>query len=70
MFTCFSILYFRINSRHFLLLKHLVYGGPNGELGAALRYLSQRYTMPNEVTKGLLTDIGTSFTILLIKRKR
>lgn len=36
------------------------YGGPNGELGASLRYLSQRYTMPNDVTKGLLTDIGMS----------
>lgn len=35
------------------------YGGPNGELGASLRYLSQRYSMPDEVTKGLLTDIGT-----------
>ena len=35
-------------------------GGPNGELGASLRYLSQRYTMPDEVTKGLLTDIGMS----------
>lgn len=34
------------------------YGGPNGELGASLRYLTQRYTMPDEVTKGLLTDIG------------
>lgn len=36
----------------------LQYGGPNGELGASLRYLSQRYTMPDDVTKGLLTDIG------------
>lgn len=36
------------------------YGGPNGELGASLRYLSQRYTMPDEVSKGLLTDIGMS----------
>ena len=35
------------------------YGGPNGELGASLRYLSQRYTMPDDITKGLLTDIGT-----------
>ena len=35
------------------------YGGPDGELGAALRYLSQRYTMPTGKTKGLLTDIGT-----------
>lgn len=34
------------------------YGGPNGELGASLRYLSQRYTMPNDTCKGLLTDIG------------
>ena len=37
------------------------YGGPNGELGASLRYLSQRYTMPDDVTKGLLTDIGTYY---------
>ncbi len=36
-----------------------MYGGPNGELGASLRYLSQRYMMPDDVTKGLLTDIGT-----------
>lgn len=36
------------------------YGGANGELGASLRYLSQRYTMPDDVTKGLLTDIGMS----------
>ena len=35
------------------------YGGPNGEIAASLRYLSQRYSMPNEVTKSLLTDIGT-----------
>ena len=36
------------------------YGGPDGELGASLRYLSQRYSMPDNVTKGLLTDIGMS----------
>ena len=35
------------------------YGGPHGELGASLRYLSQRYTMPDDTTRGLLTDIGT-----------
>ncbi|MBQ6019069.1 MAG: manganese catalase family protein [Clostridia bacterium] len=35
------------------------YGGPDGELGASLRYLSQRYTMPCDKIKGLLTDIGT-----------
>ena len=34
------------------------YGGP-GELGASLRYLSQRYSMPNSKVKALLTDIGT-----------
>ena len=35
------------------------YGGPDGELGASLRYLSQRYSMPYDVAKGALTDIGT-----------
>ena len=35
------------------------YGGPDGELGASLRYLSQRFTMPYPELKGLLTDIGT-----------
>ena len=34
------------------------YGGPDGELGASLRYLSQRYAMPYDELKGLLTDIG------------
>lgn len=34
------------------------YGGPDGELGASLRYLSQRYSMPHPELKGLLTDIG------------
>lgn len=35
------------------------YGGPDGELGASLRYLSQRYSMPDAKLKALLTDIGT-----------
>lgn len=35
------------------------YGGSNGELAAALRYLNQRYTMPDNKGKALLTDIGT-----------
>ena len=35
------------------------YGGPHGEIGASLRYLSQRYSMPYAELKGLLTDIGT-----------
>ncbi len=35
------------------------YGGPDGELGASLRYLSQRFAMPWKELQGLLTDIGT-----------
>ncbi|MGI6039035.1 MAG: manganese catalase family protein [Clostridiales bacterium] len=35
------------------------YGGPDGELAASIRYLSQRYSMPYPELKGLLTDIGT-----------
>lgn len=35
------------------------YGGPDGEIGASLRYLSQRYAMPDRKVAGLLTDIGT-----------
>lgn len=34
------------------------YGGPDGELGASLRYLSQRFSMPYPELQGLLTDIG------------
>ena len=36
-----------------------MYGGPDGELSASLRYLSQRFTMPDNMGKALLTDIGT-----------
>lgn len=35
------------------------YGGPDGELSASMRYLSQRYTIPYREVAGLLTDIGT-----------
>ena len=35
------------------------YGGPDGELGASLRYLSQRFAMPDQRVAGLLNDIGT-----------
>ena len=35
------------------------YGGPDGEMGASMRYLSQRYSMPFREVAGLLTDIGT-----------
>lgn len=34
-------------------------GGPDGELGASLRYLNQRFTMPYREVAGILTDIGT-----------
>lgn len=39
------------------------YGGADGELAASLRYLSQRYAMPYDELKGLLTDIGTSVVL-------
>lgn len=35
------------------------YGGPDGELGASLRYLSQRFSMPYPEIQGILTDVGT-----------
>lgn len=40
------------------------FGGPDGELAASMRYLSQRYTMPNRNCMGLLTDIGTEELVL------
>ena len=36
------------------------YGGPDGEIGASMRYLSQRYAMPYRHVCGVLTDIGVS----------
>ena len=36
------------------------YGGPDGELGASLRFLSQRFSMPYPALQAVLTDIGTS----------
>ena len=43
------------------MAKYLItqYGGPDGELSAALRYLNQRYTMPTGKAKAILTDVGT-----------
>ena len=35
------------------------YGGPDGELAASLRYLSQRFAMPDQKSKAILNDIGT-----------
>ena len=51
----------RIKNTNAKLAKFIAsqYGGPDGELGASLRYLSQRFTMPDNVTKGILNDIGT-----------
>lgn len=40
------------------------YGGPDGELGASLRYLSQRFAMPYNRVAGLLTDIGTEVSTM------
>ena len=45
------------------------YGGPHGEAGAAMRYLSQRFSMPDGITKATLTDIGLSVMILLLYTK-
>ena len=39
------------------------YGGPDGELGASLRYLSQRYSVPYPEVKAVLTDIGTEESV-------
>lgn len=62
----------KVNSTNPDLAKLLLtqYGGPDGELGAALRYLNQRFTMPTNNTKGLLTDIGTSLAEMFAKNSR
>ena len=44
------------------------FGGPDGELAASMRYLSQRYTMPYKEVASLLTDIGTSVDIRQIRK--
>ena len=63
MFIYKKMLWYPINikNRDLSLAKVIVtqYGGPYGELGAALRYLNQRFTMPDDRGKALLTDIGT-----------
>lgn len=41
------------------------FGGPDGELSASMRYLSQRYSMPYREVAGLLTDIGTEASVML-----
>ena len=51
----------RIKNANPALAKFIIsqYGGPDGEIGASLRYLSQRYSMPYKQVAGILTDIGT-----------
>ncbi len=51
----------QIKTKDLKMAKKLItqLGGPNGELAASLRYLNQRYTMPDNKGKALLTDIGT-----------
>ena len=50
-----------IRKKDLKMAKYLMsqYGGPTGELSAALQYLNQRFTMPDDKGKALLTDIGT-----------
>ncbi len=50
-----------IKCRNPQLAKNIIsqYGGPDGELGASLRYLSQRFGMPDQKSKAVLNDIGT-----------
>ena len=50
-----------IKNKDLSMAKYIItqFGGPNGELAASMRYISQRYTMPDEKGKALLTDIGT-----------
>ena len=50
-----------ITNKDLKMAKYIItqFGGSNGELGATLRYLTQRYTMPDDKGKALLTDIGT-----------
>ncbi len=61
------MLYFSIQADVCFLFRHplkccyrfLKYGGPDGEIAASMRYLSQRYAMPYDIGKAVLTDVGT-----------
>lgn len=50
-----------IKNKDLSMAKYIItqFGGPNGELAASTRYITQRYTMPDEKGKALLTDIGS-----------
>ena len=53
-----------------MIYHFLQYGGPNGELGASLRYLSQRYVMPYPELKAILTDVGTEVPKCSFRRRK
>ena len=63
MWTYNKVLEYPINikNRNPQLAKFIIsqYGGPDGELSASLRYLSQRFGMPDQTAKAILNDIGT-----------
>ena len=63
MWTYNKVLEYPVNikKRNPQLAKFIIsqYGGPDGELGASLRYLSQRFGMPDQKSKAILNDIGT-----------
>lgn len=54
----------RIRTCNPKMAKYIIsqYGGPDGELAASLRYLSQRFSMPTDETKAILNDIGVSLS--------
>lgn len=58
----------RISTPNAKLASYIIsqYGGPDGELSASMRYLSQRFSAANPRVAGLLTDIGISVMKLLI----
>lgn len=55
----------KINNRNPRLASYILdqYGGPDGELGASLRYLSQRFAQTDKMGIALLTDIGVSVSV-------
>lgn len=61
--TFYLLYFFKVIKPAYILVFQqytlLKYGGPDGELGASMRYISQRYSMPYREVSGLLTDIGT-----------
>ncbi len=62
----------RIKNCNPKMAKYIItqYGGPDGELAASLRYLSQRFSMPTNETKAILNDIGVSVYILPLYKYR